>query len=54
MTPLLIILLAFGFVCFTLATFGVNTNPPRWNLVAAGLAFWILTEILYGVGHIAH
>lgn len=45
---LTIILLVFGFVCFCLAAFGVP-SPPRFNLVAAGLAFWILSVILSGV-----
>ena len=37
-----LILLVFAFVCFTLAAFW-NPNPPRVNLVAAGLAFWVLS-----------
>jgi hypothetical protein len=41
------ILLVFGFVCFVLAAFGVP-SPPRFNLLAAGLAFWILSVILAG------
>lgn len=32
-----LILLVFAFVCFVLAAVGVN--PPRGNLIAAGLAF---------------
>lgn len=40
-----LILLVFAFVCFVLAAIGVP-NPPRFNLVAAGLAFWVLTIIL--------
>lgn len=51
MSPMIIILLAFGFVLFVLATFNIPT-PPKYNLIAAGLAFWILVEILYGVGHV--
>jgi hypothetical protein len=43
-----LILLVFAFVCFALATFGVP-SPPRFNLVAAGLAFWVLSVILGGV-----
>lgn len=38
-----IILLTAGLVCFGLATFGVG---GRLNLVALGLACWILTELL--------
>ena len=44
-----IILLAFAFVFFALATFGVT--HPRINLVAAGLAFWVTAVILSGYGH---
>lgn len=45
-----LILLVFAFVCFCLATFGVGS---RFNLVAAGLAFWVLS-ILLGGAHILH
>lgn len=44
---LTLILLVFAFVCFTLAAFW-NPNPPRINLIAAGLAFWVLSHILVG------
>ena len=44
---LTLILLVFAFVCFALAAFW-NPNPPRINLIAAGLAFWVLSEILAG------
>ena len=44
-----IILLAFAFVFFVLAAFGVS--HPRVNLVAAGLAFWVMAVILSGYGH---
>lgn len=37
-----LVCLIFGFVCFVLAAVGV---PSRINLVAAGLAFWIVTLI---------
>lgn len=40
-----LILLVFAFVCFALAAFW-NPAPPRVNLIAAGLAFWVLAEIL--------
>jgi hypothetical protein len=40
-----LILLVFAFVCFALAAFGAPI-PSRVNLVAAGLAFWVLTLIL--------
>lgn len=41
------ILLVFAFVCFALAAFW-NPSPPRINLIAAGLAFWSLAEL---IGH---
>ena len=37
------ILLILAFVCFLLAALGVQT---RINLVAAGLALWVLTAII--------
>jgi hypothetical protein len=42
---LTLILLVFAFVCFVLGTFW-NPAPPRINLIAAGLAFWVLSVIL--------
>jgi hypothetical protein len=42
---LTLILLVFSFVCFALAAFW-NPAPPRINLIAAGLAFWVLSGIL--------
>lgn len=49
MLPL--ILLVFGFVFFVLAAFWVP-NPPRVNLIAAGLACWIMAEMLsHGLLH---
>jgi len=44
---LTMILLVFAFVCFALAAFW-NPNPPRVNLIAAGLAFWVLSVLLAG------
>ena len=44
---LTLILLVFAFVCFALAAFW-NPAPPRVNLIAAGLAFWVLSYILAG------
>lgn len=41
------ILLVFAFVLFCLAAFGVSSD--RWNLVAAGLAFWVLSILLGGL-----
>ena len=43
---LTLILLVFAFVLFVCATFGVGS---RFNLVAAGLAFWVLSVLLGGV-----
>jgi hypothetical protein len=40
-----LILLVFSFVCFVLAAFW-QPGPPRINLLAAGLAFWVLSELL--------
>lgn len=42
-----LILLVFAFVCFALSAFW-NPAPPRVNLIAAGLAFWVLAIILAG------
>lgn len=38
-----LIFLVLGFACFVAATFGA---VARWNLVAAGLAFWILIPLI--------
>lgn len=43
-----LILLVFAFVLFALAAF--NVGAPRFNLIAAGLAFWVLSLLL---GHAA-
>jgi hypothetical protein len=47
------ILLAFAFTFFFLGTFAFTpSNPPntpwygRFNLVSAGLALWVLTDLL--------
>jgi hypothetical protein len=42
-----LICLAFAFVCFVLATFNVGAKV---NLIAAGLAFWVLSLLLSGGG----
>lgn len=42
---LAIVLLIFAFVLFVLAAFNVPT-PPRFNLVAAGLALITLVQLL--------
>lgn len=38
------ILLVFAFVLFVIAAFNV---PARWNLIAGGLAFWVLSILLH-------
>jgi hypothetical protein len=45
MTSLRLICLVFAFVCFLLAACNVPT-PPRVNLQALGLAFWMATLFL--------
>ena len=42
------ILIVFAFVCEVLACFGIP-NPPRFNLMAAGFAFYFLSVLLSGV-----
>ena len=37
-----LILLVFAFVCFVILIFNI---PFMWNLIAAGLAFWVLSVI---------
>lgn len=44
---LTLILLVFAFVLFTIAAFNV---PARFNLIAAGLALWVLSILLGGAG----
>jgi len=39
------ILLVFAFVCFVLGTFGVPAS--RFNLIAAGLAFWVASLLFH-------
>lgn len=43
-----IILLVFAFVLLALSAFW--QPGPRVNLLAAGLAFWVLAELLRGAG----
>lgn len=47
MLILTVILLTLAFLCFAAATFGVSANV---NLVAAGLAFWVLSVVIGSVG----
>lgn len=44
---LVLILLIVAAVCFALAAFGV---AARVNLLALGLFFWVLTEIIPAIG----
>lgn len=47
MTILVTLLLAVAFVAFVVAIF----NPPwRYNLIAIGLAAWVLTDLLPHLG----
>jgi hypothetical protein len=39
-----LVFLIIAFVLFVLAALGITT--PRGNLVAAGLAFWVLSAIV--------
>ena len=41
-----LILLVFAFVCFAISAFWNPAPPQRVNLIAAGLAFWVLSIIL--------
>jgi len=43
---LTLILLVFAFVCFVIAAVGVSSG--RFNLIAAGLAFWVASVIFAG------
>lgn len=52
MLPLSLIFLVFALVLFAIATFW-TPNPPRWNLIAAGLFFWVLSALTGGV-HLGH
>lgn len=49
MPVLAVVLLVFGFVFFILAGLGLP-NPPRFQFIGWGLAFWILVEILKTAG----
>jgi hypothetical protein len=47
-----LICLVFAFVLFVCATFGIGGT--RYNLIAAGLAFWVLSLLLGGVASHLH
>jgi Na+-transporting NADH:ubiquinone oxidoreductase subunit NqrB len=49
---MVLIFLVFAFVLFCIAAFWRPPEPQtpwRWSLLAAGLAFWVLAEL---IGHI--
>jgi hypothetical protein len=49
-----VLLLSFAVVCFVLAIIMQPANPPaqpRFNLIAAGLAFWALETLIWAVHH---
>lgn len=43
---LILICLVAAFVCFVLAAINIPNVPPRPNLIATGLALWVLTLLL--------
>lgn len=43
-----LIMLVFALVLFILGAWGI---PSRVNLISAGLAFWVATELMGGVLH---
>jgi len=45
---LIIILLIAALICFALAAF--NVGGGRLNLLGAGLALWVLTELIPKIG----
>ena len=45
-----LIFFVLGFACFVAATFSAVT---RWNLMAAGLAFWILVPLINQIRAVA-
>jgi len=44
MEAFVVIMLLLGFVCFAAAA--LNIASTRFNLIAAGLAFWILSVLV--------
>ena len=50
MNLITVVLLIFAFVLFVLAAIGVP-SPPRFNLIAAGLAFWVLSLLATTIVH---
>lgn len=51
MPPISLILRVFAFVLFAIAGFWNPPSPSPWfgRLVAAGLAFWVLSTMTEGV-----
>ena len=57
MTTFALVLMVFAFVLFALAAFWRPSEPPRVNLIAAGLAFWTAAVIFAGAsvaGYLGH
>lgn len=48
--PIVLILRVFAFVLFAIAAFWNPAPPSPWfdRLVASGLAFWVLSDIVTG------
>ncbi len=53
---LILFLMVLGLVLLILAGFRVPApgNPPRWDLLAFGLACWLLAELLKGWPVLSH
>jgi hypothetical protein len=45
MASLRLVLMVFAFVCALLAAVGIPAPPPRFNLLAAAIAFWIAATL---------
>lgn len=50
MAVLFLILLVLACACFVAATFNAGV---RWNLIAAGLAFWVLVPLINAIRAVA-
>jgi hypothetical protein len=49
MATVSLILLVLAFVTFILAAINPPSLPARFNLIALGLALWVLSTLLVGV-----
>lgn len=50
-----LIFLVFAFVLFCIAArIRLVGNPPGWDLLALGLAFWVAAELIGGLGRVFH